>query len=126
MRHLGFVAVLVALSGILVAGYQAREHDSRWTAPPDQAERINPLSGRSDAVAGGRKVYGQRCAACHGDDGRGTPKAPDLTGPSVQEQRDGALFWKISSGNTRQGMPSFSFLPEGQRWQLVLAVRSLR
>jgi hypothetical protein len=43
----------------------------------------------------------------------------------VQSQRDGALFWKISTGNTREGMPAFSFLPEPQRWQLVLHVRGL-
>ncbi|HYU78073.1 MAG TPA: hypothetical protein VEK56_03750 [Vicinamibacterales bacterium] len=37
----------------------------------------------------------------------------------MQAQGDGALFWKISSGNTRAGMPSFGFLPEAQRWQVV-------
>jgi hypothetical protein len=42
----------------------------------------------------------------------------------VQSQSDGELYWKISSGNTRRGMPSFSFLPELERWQLVLLVRS--
>ena len=44
----------------------------------------------------------------------------------VQVQTDGALFWKISSGNTRAGMPTFSFLPEPQRWQLVLYLREPR
>jgi hypothetical protein len=43
----------------------------------------------------------------------------------VQVQTDGALFWKISTGNTRKGMPAFSFLPEAQRWQLVLRLRTL-
>ena len=38
---------------------------------------------------------------------------------------DGTLFWKVSSGNTHGGMPSFSFLPEAQRWQLVLHLRAL-
>jgi ribosomal protein S6E (S10) len=42
----------------------------------------------------------------------------------VQQQSDGALFWKISGGNSRQGMPAFSFLPEPQRWQLVLHIRA--
>jgi len=35
------------------------------------------------------------------------------------------LFWKISTGNTRGGMPSFSFLPDTQRWQLVMHLRAL-
>jgi hypothetical protein len=42
----------------------------------------------------------------------------------VQEQNDGALFWKITSGNTRTGMPTFSFLSELQRWQVVTYLRS--
>jgi hypothetical protein len=43
----------------------------------------------------------------------------------VQEQSDGVLFWKITTGNTRRGMPTFSFLPESQRWQLVLHIHRL-
>ena len=38
---------------------------------------------------------------------------------------DGALFWKISTGNSRSGMRAFSFLPAAQRWQLVLFLRTL-
>jgi len=41
----------------------------------------------------------------------------------VQPQTDGALFWKISSGDARAGMPSFSYSPAPERWQLVLHLR---
>lgn len=122
LRDACFVAVL--LVGVLASGIQSRERDAAWVAPFDAASKINPLANRADAVAGGRKLFQQRCATCHGDDGRGSTKAPDLTQPVVQVQSDGALFWKVSSGNTRQGMPSFSFLPELQRWQLVLHIRA--
>jgi mono/diheme cytochrome c family protein len=101
-----------------------REHDPAWVAPESAALKSNPLAGRPDAEPGGRKIFQQRCVACHADDGRGTPKGPDLTQPDVQSESDGALFWKITSGNTRQGMPTFSSLPEAQRWQLVLRIRS--
>jgi hypothetical protein len=43
----------------------------------------------------------------------------------VQAQTDGQLYWKINTGNTRAGMPAFSFLPELQRWQLVLQLRAI-
>ncbi len=52
--------------------------------------------------------------------------AADLQLPVVQEQSDGALFWKITNGNPDRGIPSFSKLPEPQRWQLVLYLRTLR
>lgn len=123
-RTLCFIIVLFVFMGALASGIQLRERDPAWIAPVDAASKINPLANRTDAVAGGRKVYQQRCATCHGVHGRGSQKAPDLTQPAVQDQSDGALFWKVSTGNARQGMPSFSFLPELQRWQLVLHIRA--
>ena len=105
---------------------QIRDHDSTWTAPRVATSRSNPLAGRRDVVAGGRKVFQQRCANCHGADGRGTAEGPDLAQMEVQAQSDGELFWKISGGNSRAGMPAFSFLPEPQRWQLVMQVREFQ
>jgi mono/diheme cytochrome c family protein len=82
------------------------------------------LINRPEAAAGGKKLFHQRCSVCHGEDGTGTHRGPNLTTRRVLQQSDGELFWKISSGNTRSGMPSFSFLPELQRWQLVLYLRT--
>ena len=45
---------------------------------------------------------------------------------ATPEDRVGALFWRMSNGNSRKGMPSFSSFPEAQRWQLVLYIRSLK
>jgi len=101
-----------------------RDRDPTWMAPAHDAVKPNPLASRPEAEAGGRKLFQQRCSTCHGNDGRGTSKAPDLTQADVQAQSDGELFWKISSGNSRAGMPAFSFFPEAQRWQLVLHLRA--
>ena len=119
-------AVIIVGVGLLVATDAAdAQRAGGWTAPSDASRRTNPLATRPDAAAGGRKLFEQRCATCHGHDGQGTSKGPDLTANRVQTQPDGALFWKITQGNTRQGMPTFSFLPEPQRWQLVLHLRVL-
>jgi mono/diheme cytochrome c family protein len=125
MRTTMLAAAVVALAAILLrAEAQAPSRVSDWIAPSSEAARVNPLSGQSSAVAGGSKLFHERCTACHGDDARGTPRAPGLTKASVQIQSDGALFWKISSGNTRRGMPPYSFLPRAQRWQLVMFLRA--
>jgi mono/diheme cytochrome c family protein len=118
-------AVIAAATMVAADTRQVRERDPDWTAPTAADSKQNPLASRPDARAGARKLFAERCTTCHGDDGRGTSKGPDLTQPDVQAQTDGALFWKISSGNSRAGMPTFSFLPEAQRWQLVLRLRSL-
>ena len=102
--------------------------DPKWVAPPDAVSKTNPLAGKDDAIAGGKKLYMRNCSECHGDDGQGTPykHSADFRLDSVQSQSDGALFWKITNGNLPKKMPSFSRLPELQRWQLVLYIRSLR
>jgi mono/diheme cytochrome c family protein len=120
-------AVTVALMAFTASSVaqSVRQHDPAWTAPPKEAGKPNPLADRTDVLAGARKLYGHRCNTCHGDDGGGTDRAPSLLSSEVQTQTDGALFWKITSGNTHAGMPAFSFLPEAQRWQLVLHLRHL-
>jgi mono/diheme cytochrome c family protein len=106
---------------------QVKNGDRDWQVSPDAAARKNPLANRSDAVAGGKNVFLRECAQCHGAQGLGgrRKRAPDLTASEVQEQADGALFWKITNGNPRHGMPEWSRLPEGVRWQLVLFLRAL-
>jgi mono/diheme cytochrome c family protein len=70
----------------------------------------------------------RECVECHGKNGAGMEKkhSADLQLPVVQRQTDGTLFWKITNGNLNRGMPSFSRLPELQRWQLVLYLRTLK
>lgn len=122
-------AILLLGSGTL-AMLSAQNADYRpdqgWQAPRAAAARGNPLPTTPEIVGGGRKLFLRHCAECHRGDGQGGKKAADLLLPVVQEQSDGALFWKISNGNPRRGMPSWGRLPEAQRWQLVLYVRALR
>ena len=127
----GHRALLLAMAAaafvtVSAAAQQIRARDPAWIAPDDASTQVNPLASQTQLAAGGRKVFAQRCSGCHSDDGRGTDRAPDITSAEVLSQSDGALFWKISSGNTRAGMPTFSFLPEPQRWQLVLYLRERR
>jgi mono/diheme cytochrome c family protein len=119
--------VLMLGAAIAWAGHPDvhRARVASWVAPARANAMTNPVANRPDATAGGSKLFQERCSACHGDDARGTPRGPDLAKAGVQSQSDGALFWKISSGNTRTGMPAFSFLPPTHRWQLVLHLRAL-
>ena len=123
------VVTLLLLGGALLAlAAQNLEYrpDGGWQAPRTAADRNNPLPATPEIVGGGRKLFLRHCAECHRHDGQGGRKAADLVLPVVQEQSDGALFWKISNGNPRRGMPSWGRLPEAQRWQLVLYLRALR
>lgn len=123
------LAVMLLVGGILMAAaaQNAKYHpDEGWQAPRAAAARTNPLPASAEIVGGGRKLFLRHCSECHGGDGQGRKRAADLLLPVVQEQSDGSLFWKISSGNPRRGMPSWDRLPEPQRWQLVRYLRTLR
>jgi len=120
--------LFIALAGALVAQNASYHQDPSWRPPADAASRTNPLAQKPEAAAGGEKLFKRNCVECHGPDGSGLAKknSADLLLPVVQSQSDGALFWKLTNGNTDRGMPSFSRLPEMQRWQLVLYMRTLR
>jgi mono/diheme cytochrome c family protein len=115
-----------ALIGQAIAQAPAPTLDPSWSVPSRAAERENPMRDKPEAAAGGRKLYQRSCLMCHGDATHArTNHAPDLAAPAAQAESDGALFWRISNGNPRRAMPSFSGMPEAQRWQLVLYIRSL-
>ena len=124
------VATLLLLVGALLATLAAQNAeyrpDDRWQPPREAAARSNPLPATPEIVGGGRKLFIRHCAECHRGDGQGGKRAADLLLPVVQGQSDGALFWKVSNGNPRRGMPSWGRLPEPQRWQLVLYLRALQ
>ena len=126
-RHWLAIAVLSLIVGSLVAQNAGYHQDPNWRAPADATSRANPLARKPEAAAGGEKLFKRNCVECHGEDGGGLARknSADLLLPEVQSQSDGTLFWKLTNGNTDRGMPSFSRLPELQRWQLVLYLRTL-
>jgi mono/diheme cytochrome c family protein len=94
-------------------------------APDKARNRKNPLQNDLDAVAAGGIFFGQHCAECHGDAGQGGKKGPSLRVAEVQSATPGAIFWVLTNGVVRKGMPVWSKLPEPQRWQLVRYIQSL-
>jgi len=78
-------------------------------------------------VAKGREIFESRCAACHGLDGRGGERAPDIaTRTSVQRRSDAALTLIIHDGIPAAGMPGFGTLDEGAAQSLVRYLRMLQ
>ncbi len=128
MRALFITVTAAALIAVAYGQNEGYQQDPGWQAPAEAAARPNPLAKRTDAAAGGAKLFKRNCVECHGNTGAGLANkhAADLQLPVVQKQSDGTLFWKITNGNVDRGMPSFSRLPELQRWQLVLYLRSLK
>jgi len=118
------VAVLIALGGVAMA-------ETPWTAPAGEKEKKNPTPADAKTIEQGKKVAQVNCVTCHGAKGKGdgaaavalNPKPADWTSKTVQDDSDGELFWKISTG--RGAMPAWRHLPESDRWALVRYIRTL-
>lgn len=94
-------------------------------APAKYRAKANPLAKDKDAVPAGKNLFEEHCAECHGESASGTKKAPSLRAQEIQTAPPGTLFWILSNGIVRKGMPVWSKLPEPQRWQLISFIQSL-
>lgn len=94
-------------------------------APPSAHGKSNPFAAMPDAVTAGRKLFLRHCAECHGDDGKGSPRGPSFDLDRLRQAPPGDLFWFVSNGDLKAGMPSWSRLPDAQRWQLVAYLKTL-
>jgi len=94
-------------------------------APKKAVERHNPMESDTEAVAAGAKLYDLHCSECHGELATGGKKGPSLRADEVQQATPGSIFWLLTNGVVRRGMPVWSKLPEPQRWQLVTYIKSL-
>jgi mono/diheme cytochrome c family protein len=73
----------------------------------------------------GKKLFQEHCAQCHGEAAKGGPRAPSLHLAEVANRTAGEIFWLLTNGVIRRGMPDWSKLPEPERWQLTAYIMSL-
>jgi mono/diheme cytochrome c family protein len=120
------VALLILIMTVAIAAF-AVAGDGEWlkNVPDKDRARSNPLVSDSDAVAAGGKLYRDHCKRCHGADGQGIGGKPSVRSDRVQSATPGELEWLLRNGSLKNGMPSWSSMPEPQRWQMVSYVKSL-
>ncbi len=109
-----------------------QEQQKSWEAPAWADTLENPVTGDAEATEAGKKLFQSTCSVCHGKTGKGDgpaskglkPQPKNLSSEEVQKQSDGAIFWKLTTGN----LPMASYkevYSEEQRWQLVNYIRKL-
>ncbi len=97
---------------------------------------LDPTPRRRPSLARGRWVYGERCAACHGEAGAGDgPQARYMVGPPPANFTDPAViggaalvdvFRRITLGVPGTAMPSFEgLLRDDDRWAVAAYVATL-
>ena len=123
MRKTWMASVSAAL--ILTSSLSAQAQSWKSAVPQRDRMRANPLPGDAVTIAAGAKIYSERCAACHGTDATGLGDRPSLRTARVLRATDGELLWLLRNGLLRYGMPSWSGLPDEQRWQVERFLKSL-
>ena len=99
--------------------------DTNFHNAPDSAKALrDPVEGQPQAMEAGRRLYARNCLSCHGKNGQGSGNVPSLADAKLDSVPAGEVFWFITKGSKKNGMPSWAFLPEQQRWQIVTFVRS--
>lgn len=75
----------------------------------------------------GKRIFASTCAACHGLDGKGSERGPDIAGRrAIQRLPDASLSGIVRDGKPGTGMPPFASLGETRIQAVVRYLRSLQ
>ena len=115
------------LAYLLCTSVAFAEADGSWLnhVSPKESARNNPYASSPASVRAVASLYRRDCASCHGADALGVGKRPSLRSPRVQRATNGELHWLLTNGSLTNGMPAWSRLPDGERWQLVTYLHAL-
>src|SRR5579862_2817476 len=109
-----------------VAAATVQAADNPFHDAPNSAKAMkNPYAGQQPAIDAGKTVYARNCLSCHGRTLQGTGNVPSLIDGKLKGVTDGEVFWFVTKGDKDNGMPSWSFLPEEKRWQVVSYVEAM-
>jgi mono/diheme cytochrome c family protein len=124
-----FSSCLLSIS--ITSTIYSQTPNDNWVAPKEADNLVNLLAGLQPTPAS-KLLFQSNCMPCHGEGGKGdgpvgaslTPRPYNLTIRKVENETDGALFWRITNGHL--SMPTFkNTLTAMERWQLVNYIRTL-
>ena len=103
----------------------------QWTAPSQANTINNPVISSQESIKLSKKLYDQYCGVCHGNRGKGDgvagvalqPKPANFTKPIFTQQKDGAIFWKITTG--KAPMAAYKgIISDDEIWSIINYIRS--
>jgi cytochrome c oxidase cbb3-type subunit III len=94
--------------------------------------QTTPRSARTARPSGGQlaetgKTFAATCAGCHGLDGRGGERGPDIASrEEIRRRSDAQLLQTLRNGISETGMPNFAALGDTKLKALVSYLRTLQ
>jgi cytochrome c5 len=123
MKTLLSISILILLPVMRISA-----QDPSWVVPEDQKIKLAPAKFTPDMIKQGEAVYMKNCQSCHGLPTKKnfaaiTPSPGDLSESTVGVQKDGELFFRITTG--KAPMPEFrNILTEDERWSVISFLRT--
>lgn len=130
MNKYTYITMSCILSTIVLLSFRNSVVQEEWKAPVEADTIKAPFAFTPQVIREGEKLFTMYCVSCHGkyglgDGSPGKFKIPPANFHSkrVADQKDGALFWKLTNGRGIS-MPSYkAIFTDEQRWQLIAYVR---
>ena len=117
MRTVKICVVVAAFFAILIA-------NSVLAQPAGQQ---GATKSRAATVAAGRQTFSSTCASCHGLDGRGGERGPDIaTRAEITRLTDEETLKVLRAGIPEKGMPPFAGLGSAKLMALLSYIRALQ
>ena len=92
-----------------------------------QAKPGSQKTAASSDISRGQQIFSTNCVGCHGLDGKGTQRAPNIaTNPQVQKLSAQDLIHIIAEGVPGTGMPGFKHLGQPALQSIAAYLRSLQ
>ncbi len=90
------------------------------------SQAIKPQEKTKSVSGGGKQLFASNCAACHGLDGKGSERAPNIAdGANIRRMAHAQIFGIIQNGVPGTGMPAFHTLSATQIDALISHLRIL-
>jgi cytochrome c oxidase cbb3-type subunit III len=114
MRRMKIRTVAAVFLGILITNYGL-------------AQQAEQKGAKTASVAAGRQTFSSTCASCHGLDGRGGERGPDIaTRPEIARLTDEETLKVLRAGIPEKGMPAFAQLGSAKLFAVLSYLRTLQ
>jgi cytochrome c oxidase cbb3-type subunit III len=122
---LAAVCVVTALPATVVKAHQPSQEKSQAQRP---TQLQSESSAASETVAAGKAIFATTCAGCHGLDGRGGERGPNIaTRAEVRRLSDADISRVIEDGSPSKQMPGFGrSLNDSKIHAIILYLRRLQ
>jgi putative heme-binding domain-containing protein len=95
-------------------------------AAAEEERQQNPFKGDRDAIAVGKGLFRYYCAGCHGMEGGGGFRGPDLTRGQLTHVSDDEDMLQVAKGGIQGTQMPHQRLPDDNLWRIIAFVTDLR